>query len=152
MTDNDITLRGNVTGDPEVRFTPSGIAVVSFDLAVNRRWIDQGTNEQREDTMFIQCQAWRQLAEHIATSVTKGMRLLVNGRLEQNSWTADDGSPRSKHRVVATDVGISMMFGTAEFTRAARANAAATNAGEAPASAREEAAATAPAPDAEEPF
>ena len=122
--DNTITLCGNVTNDPTLRYTSGGAPVVSFDIAVNQRWKDAATQEQREKAMFISVQAWRGLAENAAQSVRKGQRVVIQGRLDLNQWEADDGTARSKHRVIASDIASSMMFGTTEFTRVDRRAAA----------------------------
>jgi len=95
---NKIFLMGNLTRDPQLSYTPTQTAVVDFGLAVNRRWKGKdGSN--KEETCFVDCQAFGRQAENINKYLTKGRPLLVEGRLTFNSWTAQDGSRRSKHRV-----------------------------------------------------
>src|SRR5258708_29410187 len=105
MPDNTITIVGNVTRDPELRFTSSGQAAASFGLAVNRRWQNRQTQEWEEAVSFFDVTCWRDLAENVAETVTKGARVIVTGRLEQRSWETDDGERRSRTEVVAHAVG-----------------------------------------------
>ncbi len=86
MPDNSITLVGNVTRDPELRFTPSGQATASFGLAVNRRWQNRQTQEWEEQVSFFDVVCWREMAENVSESLTRGSRVVVTGRLEQRSW------------------------------------------------------------------
>ena len=95
---NKVFLMGNLTRDPQLSYTPSQTAVVDFGLAVNRRWTGQD-GEKREETCFVDCQAFGRLAENINKYLSKGRPLFVEGRLTFNSWTAQDGTRRSKHRV-----------------------------------------------------
>ena len=95
---NKVLLIGNLTRDPQLSYTPNQTAVVEFGLAVNRRWKGQD-GENREETCFVDCQAFGRLAENINKYLTKGRPLFVEGRLTFNSWTAQDGTKRSKHRV-----------------------------------------------------
>ena len=83
---NNVTVVGNCTRDPELRFTAGGQAVASFGLAVNRRWQNRQTNEWEEAVSFFDVTCWAQLAENVAESITKGSRLIVSGRLDQRSW------------------------------------------------------------------
>jgi single-strand DNA-binding protein len=95
---NKVLLLGNLTRDPQLSYTPNQTAVVDFGLATNRRWRAQdGT--QREETCFVDCRAFGRLAENINKYLTKGRPILVEGRLTFDSWTAQDGTKRSKHRV-----------------------------------------------------
>jgi len=114
---NNCELVGNVTRDPELRFTPSGQAVVNFGLAVNRRWQNRQTNDWEEQTSFFDIVCWAQLAENVSESVTKGMRVLVTGRLEQRSWDTEAGDRRSKVEVVADEVGPSLRWATAQVDK-----------------------------------
>ncbi len=114
---NTVELIGNITRDPELRFTPSGAAVASFGLAVNRRWRNQQTNEWDEQVSFFDVVCWRELAENVAESLTKGSRVIVTGRLEQRSWDTDQGEKRSKVEVIADEVGPSLRWATAQVTR-----------------------------------
>ncbi len=120
MADADVTVVGNVTRDPELRFTPSGQATVSFGLTVNRRWQNRQTQEWVEATSFFDVVAWRDLATHAAESVARGMRVIVTGRLEQRSWETPEGDKRSRVEIVADDIGPSLRFATAEVHRIAR--------------------------------
>ncbi len=115
--DNTVTITGNATRDPELRFTPAGNAVVNFGVAVNRRWQNRQTNEWEEAVSFFDIVAWSQLAENVAESVGKGNRVTVTGRLEQRSWKTDTGENRSKTEIVADDVGPSLRWATATVTR-----------------------------------
>jgi single-strand DNA-binding protein len=115
------TLVGNVTRDPELKFTNAGAAVVGFGLAVNRRWQD-GTGEWQEEVSFFDVVAWRELAENIGDSIAKGDRVVVVGRLQQRTWENDDGDKRSKVEVVADDVGPSLRWAVAEVTKKERAD------------------------------
>ena len=114
--DNSVTVVGNVTRDPELRFTPSGAAVATFGLAWNRR-SQNARGEMEEQVSFFDVTCWRQLAENIAESLTKGTRVIVYGRLEQRSWETQDGERRSKVEIVADDVAPSLRWATAEITR-----------------------------------
>ena len=113
---NTVTVVGNVTRDPELRFTSSGQAVATFGLAVNRRWQNRN-NEWEESTSFFDVTCWAQMAENVAESVTKGTRVLVTGRLEQRSWETNDGEKRSKVEIVAEEIGPSLRFATAGVTK-----------------------------------
>lgn len=117
---NAITITGNVTRDPEMRYTPSGVSKVTFGVAVNRSWRNQQTQEWEEQTSFFNVVAWRQLAENVSASVTKGMRVVVTGRLEQRSWETEQGEKRSVVEIVADDVGPSLTFATAEVHKVER--------------------------------
>jgi single-strand DNA-binding protein len=117
MADNSVTLIGNVTRDPELRFTPSGQAVASFGLAVNRMWNDRNSGERKEQTSFFDVVCWAQLGENVSSSVPKGARVIVSGRLEQRSWETEQGEKRSKIEVIADEVGPSLRWATAEVTR-----------------------------------
>ena len=110
--DNTVTVVGNVTRDPELRFTPGGAAVASFGLAWNRK----GQND-KEIVSFFDVTCWRNLAENVAESITKGSRVIVYGRLDQRSWENQDGERRSKVEIVADDVAPSLKWATAELTR-----------------------------------
>lgn len=111
------TIIGNATRDPELRFTPNGAAVANFGVAVNRRWRNQQANEWEEQTSFFDVVCWRDLAENVTETVTKGTRVVVTGRLEQRSWETDDGERRSKVEIVADDVAPSLRWATARVTR-----------------------------------
>jgi len=114
---NTITIVGNATRDPEVRYTPSGQAVATFGVAVNRRWQNRQTNEWEEAVSFFDVTAWQQLAENVAESITKGSRVVVSGRLDQRSWETNEGEKRSKVEIVADEIAPSLKYATAAVTR-----------------------------------
>lgn len=115
--DNTVTITGNATREPELRFTPSGQAVASFGVAVNRRWQNRQTQEWEEAVSFFDVTCWAQLAENAAESVSKGTRVTVAGRLDQRSWETQDGDKRSKVEIVADDVAVSLRWATAEVMK-----------------------------------
>lgn len=117
MAGNTVELTGNLTRDPELRFTPNGAPVASFGLAVNRRWQNRQTNEWEEQTSFFDIVCWRDLAENVAESLARGTRVIVVGRLEQRSWENSDGEKRSKVEVVADEVGPSLRWATAAVSK-----------------------------------
>lgn len=114
---NNITIVGNATRDPELRFTASGQAVASFGVAVNRRWQNRQTNEWDEATSFFDVTCWAQMAENVAESVQKGTRVVVSGRLDQRSWETDNNEKRSKVEIVADEIAPSLRYATAEVTK-----------------------------------
>lgn len=117
MSGNDVTLVGNVTRDPELRFTASGQATASFGLAVNRVWTDRQTNERKEAVSFFDIVCWREQAENASESLAKGSRVIVTGRLEQRSWETPEGDKRSKVEVVADEIGPSLRWATAQVLK-----------------------------------
>lgn len=120
--DNTVTLVGNVTRDPELRYTPNGQAVATFGLAVNRRWQNRQTNDWEEQTSFFDVKCWAQMAENVGESVQRGSRVVVSGRLEQRSWETDNGDKRSKVEVVADEIGPSLRWATAQITKNERSD------------------------------
>ncbi len=103
--DTTLTITGSLTGDPELRFTGTGTAVVAFTVAASRRVYDQATGQWQDgDTLFLRCSAWRDLADHAAESLTKGMRVIVTGRLKQRSYETSEGDKRTVYEVDADDV------------------------------------------------
>ena len=114
---NNITLIGNITRDPELRFTPSGLPTTTLGLAVNRRWQNRQTQEWEEATSFFDVVCWRELAENASESLTKGSRVIVTGRLDQRSWEVGEGERRYKIEVVADEVGPSLRWATAEVKK-----------------------------------
>jgi len=110
--DNTVTVVGNVTRDPELRFTSGGAAVASFGLAWNRK-----TQDGEESVSFFDVTCWRQLAENVSESITKGSRVVVYGRLDQRSWENQDGDRRSKVEIIADDVAPSLKWATASLTK-----------------------------------
>ncbi|MCU1455381.1 MAG: single stranded DNA-binding protein [Acidimicrobiales bacterium] len=117
MADNNVNVVGNVTRDPELRYTPSGQAVATFGLAVNRRWQNRQNQEWEEQTSFFDVKCWAQMAENVGESVQRGSRVMVVGRLEQRSWETDNGEKRSKVEIVADEIGPSLRWATASITK-----------------------------------
>ena len=117
---NATTVTGNLTREPEIRYTKDGQATTLLGLAVNRRWQDRTTHRWEEATSFFDVVCWRELAENVALSLTKGMRVMVTGRLEQRSWENEEGGRRSRVEIVADEVGPSLRFATADVLRAER--------------------------------
>lgn len=122
MADNTVTLVGNVTRDPELRYTPNGQTLASFGLAVNRRWQNRQTQEWEEQVSFFDVKAWAGLAENVAESIQRGTRVIVTGRLEQRSWETDNGEKRSKVEVVADEVAPSLRWATAQVQKIERSD------------------------------
>ena len=117
MSDNATTVAGNVTRDPELRFTHAGAAVATFSVAVDRRWQNRQTQEWEGQVSYFDVACWKELAENVAGSVTRGDRVLVTGRLEQRSWEdKNTGDKRSKIEIVADDVAVSLRWATAKAT------------------------------------
>jgi single-strand DNA-binding protein len=114
---NNVVLVGNITRDPELRFTPSGQPTASFGLAVNRRWQNRQTQEWEEATSFFDVVCWREQAENAAESLARGSRVIVTGRLEQRSWETAEGDKRSKVEVIADEIGPSLRWATAAITK-----------------------------------
>ncbi len=120
MAGNYVELIGNLTRDPELRFIPSGAAVANFGLAVNRRWRNAQTNEWDEEVSFFDVVCWRDLAENVTESLSKGNRVMVSGRLQVRSWETDNGEKRSKVEILADEIGPSLRWATAQVTRTER--------------------------------
>lgn len=119
MSSNTVTLIGNLVEDPELRFTPSGVAMAKIRMAVNRRW--RGNDgEWQEDTSFFGGTLWREQAESASESLQKGMRVIVTGRLEQRSWETQEGDKRSIVEVAIDEIGPSLRWATASVTRTSR--------------------------------
>jgi single-strand DNA-binding protein len=118
--DTPITVIGNLTDDPELRFTPQGAALVKFRVASTPRVFDRAKNEYRDgNPLFLTCTAWRDLAEHVAESLSKGDRAVVIGRLKSRSWETPEGDKRSVVEVEADEVAPSLRWATAKPERAA---------------------------------
>src|SRR5450759_895820 len=119
--DTTITVIGNLTGDTELRFTPSGAAVANFTVASTPRTFDRQTNEWKDgDTLFLRCSIWREAAENVAESLTKGMRVLASGRLVQRSYETREGEKRTVYELQVDEVGPSLRYASAKVTRAQR--------------------------------
>jgi single-strand DNA-binding protein len=113
-----ITVVGNLTADPELRFTPSGAAVANFTVASTPRNFDRQTNEWKDgEAMFLSCSVWRQAAENVTESLQKGMRVIVQGRLKSRSYEAQDGTRRTVFEVEVEEVGPALKYATAKVTR-----------------------------------
>ncbi|HVB26449.1 MAG TPA: single-stranded DNA-binding protein [Mycobacteriales bacterium] len=116
-----ITIIGNLTNDPELRFTPSGAAVASFTVASTPRYLDKATNEWKDgDALFLRCSVWRQAAENVAESLTRGARVLVTGRLKQRSFETKEGEKRTVVEVDVDEVGPSLRYATAKVNKTQR--------------------------------
>ena len=113
-----ITLVGNLTADPELRFTPSGAAVANFTVASTPRTFDRQTNEWRDgDAMFLNCAVWRQAAENVAESLQKGMRVIVQGRLKSRSYETREGERRTVFEIDVDEIGPALKYATAKVSR-----------------------------------
>jgi single-strand DNA-binding protein len=119
MSNNAVTLIGNLVDDPELRFTPSGVAMAKVRFAVNRRYQDRN-NEWQEETSFFGGTCWRDMAENVAESLQKGARVIVTGRLEQRNWETPEGDKRSIIEIRIDDIGPSLRWATASVTRTPR--------------------------------
>jgi single-strand DNA-binding protein len=116
-----ITIVGNLTADPELRFTPSGAAVANFTVASTPRTFDRQANEWKDgDTLFLRCSIWREAAENVAESLHRGTRVVVTGRLVQRSWESPEGEKRTVVEMQADEVGPSLKYATAQVTKAQR--------------------------------
>jgi len=116
---NTITVVGNLTRDPELRYTPTGQAVVKFGIAVNRFYTNRN-GEKVEQTDFFTVNAWRQLAENIAETCKVGTRVIVSGRLQSRTWETEEGQKRTVVEIEADEVGPSLRWATAQVTKASR--------------------------------
>jgi single-strand DNA-binding protein len=119
MAGNNVTIVGNITRDPELRFTPSGQANARIGVAVNRKWQDRNSGEWQEATSFFDVICWRELAENVSESLKKGTRVIVTGRLEQRSWE-QDGNKRSVVEINADEVAPSLRWATAKVEKTER--------------------------------
>ena len=122
-SDNTVTLVGNITDDPELRFTPSGRPVANFTVAVNRRW--KNPNGDWEDKLdgFFRCNCWADMAENVAESLTKGSRVVVVGRLQQRQWDDQEGNKRSAFEIQVDEVGPSLRWANATVVKSNRSGA-----------------------------
>jgi single-strand DNA-binding protein len=118
-----ITVIGNLTNDPELRFTPNGAAVASFTVASTPRTFDRQSNEFKDgDTLFLRCTVWRQAAENVAESLHKGTRVVVQGRLKQRSFETREGEKRTVVELEADEVGVSLRSATAKVSKSSRSS------------------------------
>ncbi len=121
MADNAITVVGNVTRDPELKFLNSGQAALKLSIAVNRRWQNRQTQEWEERVSYFEIVGYGALAENAANSLVKGSRVIVSGRLEQRTWETENGDKRSIVEINADEIGPSLKWATAVVTRTPRA-------------------------------
>jgi single-strand DNA-binding protein len=151
--DTVITVVGNLTDDPELRFTSSGAAVANFTVASTPRFFDKQTNEWKDgDALFLRCSIWRQAAENVAESLSKGARVIVQGRLKQRSYETREGERRTVYELDVDEVGPSLRYATAKVSKVTRSGGG-FGGGAAPAAApAEDPWASAPAADDEPPF
>jgi single-strand DNA-binding protein len=119
MSTNSVTLIGNLVDDPELRFTPSGVAMAKVAFAVNRRYRDRNDAWQ-EETSFFRGTCWREMAETVAESLTKGTRVIVTGSLEQRTWETPEGDKRSVVEIRIEEIGPSLRWATATVTKTPR--------------------------------
>jgi len=119
--DTQITIVGNLVGDPELRYTPTGQAVANFRVASTPRFLDKTTNEWKDgDSLFLSCNVWRQAAENVAESLQRGMRVIVNGRLRQRSYETREGEKRTVYEIEVDEVGPSLRNASAKVVKSNR--------------------------------
>lgn len=119
--DTVITVVGNLTADPELRFTPSGAAVANFTVASTPRFFDRQAGEWKDgEAMFLRCNIWRQAAENVAESLTRGMRVIVQGRLRQRSFETKEGEKRTVIELEADEIGPALRYATAKVNKVSR--------------------------------
>jgi single-strand DNA-binding protein len=113
-----ITVVGNLTSDPELRYTQNGLAVANFTIASTPRTLDRGSNEWKDgEALFLRASVWREFAEHVAGSLTKGSRVIVQGRLKQRSYETKEGEKRTSMELEVDEIGPSLRYATAQVTR-----------------------------------
>jgi single-strand DNA-binding protein len=128
MNETTLTITGSLTADPELRFTPSGIAVANFTVASNPRRFDKATNSYVDvEPIFLRCTAWRTLAENAAESLTRGARVIVTGTLRSTSHQTREGDKRTSLELTVTELGASLLWATVTLTKAERTSAAPAN-------------------------
>jgi single-strand DNA-binding protein len=121
--DTIITVVGNLTADPELRFTPSGAAVANFTVASTPRTFDRQTGEWKDgEALFLRCSLWRQPAENVAESLTRGARVIVQGRLKQRSFETKEGEKRTVVELEVDEIGPSLRYATARVNKVARSD------------------------------
>lgn len=120
MSAIDITVTGNLTGDPELRFTATGVPVATFTVASNERFKDRAGEWQDGATSFVRCNAWRDLAEHVAESLAKGDRVMVAGTLRQRDYETKEGEKRTVWEVQAAEVGAALRYATVKISKIQR--------------------------------
>jgi single-strand DNA-binding protein len=128
--DTVITVIGNLTADPELRFTASGAAVANFTVASTPRTFDRNTNEWKDgEALFLRCNVWRQAAENVAESLSRGTRVVVTGRLKQRSFDTKEGEKRTVIELEVEEIGPSLRYATAKVNRASRGGGGASGGG-----------------------
>jgi single-strand DNA-binding protein len=120
--ENQVVIVGNLTDDPELRYTPAGAAVANFRVAVNRRTKDESGQWKDGETSFFRVNAWRSLAENVAESLTRGSRVVVTGRLRSRSWENPEGETRSAVEIEADEIGPSLRWATAKVEKTQRSS------------------------------
>ena len=121
MNETQITIIGNLVDNPEMRFTPSGVAVASFRIASTPRYRDSKSGDWKDgDTLFLTCQAWRLVAENVAESLERGMRAIVVGRLRQRSYETKEGEKRTVYELQVDEAGPALSKATAKVTKVSR--------------------------------
>jgi single-strand DNA-binding protein len=121
VNDTTITVVGNVTADPELRWTQGGLAVANFTIASTPRSFDKASNEWKDgEALFLRASCWREFAEHVASTLTKGTRVVAQGRLRQRSYETSEGEKRTSLELEVDEIGPSLRYATAQVTRAPR--------------------------------
>ena len=129
-----ITVVGNLTADPELRYTQNGLAVANFTIASTPRNVDRATNDWKDgEALFLRASVWREFAEHVAGSLSKGSRVIATGRLKQRSYETKEGEKRTSYEIEVDEIGPSLRYATAQVTRAARTDGQQEPAASAPA-------------------
>lgn len=128
--DTNITLIGNLTDDPELRFTPSGAAVAKFRVASTPRYLDKQSGEWKDgEALFLSCNVWRQAAEHVAESLQRGTRVIVSGRLRQRTYETREGEKRTVYELEVDDIGPSLRYATAKVQKMSRSSGSGSGGG-----------------------
>lgn len=131
MNEPTVTLIGNLTADPELRFTPPGAAVANFTIASTPRTFDKQTDEFKDgETLFMRCSIWREAAENVAESLTRGMRVVAHGKLASRSWETPEGEKRTVTELAVEEIGPSLRYATAKVTKAERTQRSQSPAGQ----------------------
>jgi single-strand DNA-binding protein len=123
MSAIQVTVIGNITHDPDLRYTPQGVPVASFTVASNERFKDTAGKWQDGPTSFVRVNAWRDLAEHVAESVAKGHRVIVSGAIRQRDYETKEGEKRTVWEVAASEVGVALRYATAKISKSVREQA-----------------------------
>ncbi|MDQ3762175.1 MAG: single-stranded DNA-binding protein [Actinomycetota bacterium] len=124
MNETILTITGNLTADPELRFTPSGAAVANFTVAATPRRYDRATQEWSDgEPVFMRCNVWRHVAENVAESLTRGSRVMVTGRLRSRQWETREGEKRTNLEVEVDEIAASLKFATVAIRKAERSSA-----------------------------